>query len=202
MFGFDWLHPEKILEYGGLGLLLAMIFAESGLLLGIFLPGDTLLITAGLLCNTHILDVHVGWLLALVNLASITGYITAYFIGLNSRELLLRGHAMRRFRFYIEKTLELQQRQGMRVFFLPRFLPFIRTFIPIVAGMSSMKFSTFLMLNIIGSTLWTSFFILGGYTLGRLLPAAVTSLEWVVLAVIVLVLVPLFKQLLHRRTHR
>lgn len=202
MFGIEWLHPEKILEYGGLGLLLAMIFAESGLLLGIFLPGDTLLITAGLLCNTHILDLQVGWLLALVNLASIAGYITAYFIGLNSRELLLRGHAMRRFRFYIEKTLELQQRQGMRVFFLPRFVPFIRTFIPIVAGMSSMKFSTFLVLNIVGSTLWTSFFILGGYTLGRLLPAAVTSLEWVVLAVIVLVVVPLFKQLLHRRAHR
>ncbi|TAK22184.1 MAG: DedA family protein [Chloroflexota bacterium] len=161
---------RQLLEAVGYFGLFAIVFAESGLLVGFFLPGDSLLFTAGLLAGLKFFDLWV--LLPLVAVAAITGDSVGYAFGnrvgarlfqredsfLFHRRNLVRAHA-----FY--------EKHGGKTIVLARFLPIVRTFAPIVAGMGQMTYGRFLMFNVLGGLLWTLSMVGGGYLFGSWLPA-------------------------------
>lgn len=190
--------PELI-RWGGYTVLFLIVFAETGLLVGFFLPGDSLLVTAGLLSA---LDgtLHVGVLNALLITAAITGdsvgYAIGYHIGpriFNKPNSLLfnREHLVRAQKFY--------EKYGNKTIVLARFVPIIRTFAPTVAGVGKMNYRHFLTYNVLGGIGWVASMTLGGYYLGRSIPDVEKKLHWIILAVIFVSIVPIIKEVLQAR---
>jgi membrane-associated protein len=194
-----WIDPYHLIEYGGLSLALFMVFAESGLLFGIFLPGDTLLIAMGLLTSTRYIDIDIVTLLILVNIAAIGGYMAGYVLGYRSRHFIMDRIRLRKRSNYLLRALVLFRKNGTGAMILPRFLPFIRTFIPIAAGMTEFGVIRFFILNVLGSILWTSAFILPAYYLGSAFPGIINSIEWIMLIIIALLSIPVLKILVHKK---
>ena len=167
--GFIQQFIEWIIHNGGLYFLLFVIFAETGLLVGFFLPGDSLLFAAGIYVDELAQDFFGGsyvFIILLVIIASVLGNIVGYWFGYKTgpylyerKETLLfrRNHLLRAKKFY--------EKYGKTTIFLAKFLPIVRTFVPIVAGMVKMNKPTFIFYNIIGSICWVSSMMLGGYFL-------------------------------------
>jgi len=160
----DW-----IIENGGLYVMLFIIFAETGLLLGFFLPGDSLLFTAGIFINkisAEFYHVHYSIIILLIIIASVLGNMAGYWFGNKTGPILYerketflfrRKHLMRAHDFY--------EQYGKATIFAAKFLPIIRTFAPIVAGVVKMPKATFTFYNIIGSIVWVTVMVLGGHFL-------------------------------------
>ncbi len=160
----DW-----IITHGGLYLLLFIIFAETGLLLGFFLPGDSLLFAAGIYVgklSESFFNVHYSVIIILIIIASVLGNMAGYWFGNKTGPLLYerkdtflfrRKHLMRAHDFY--------DKYGKATVFAAKFLPIIRTFAPIVAGVVKMSKATFTLYNILGSIVWVSTMVLGGHFL-------------------------------------
>lgn len=170
MFGIN---PEHLLQSAGVltGLLLigGMVFAESGLLIGFFLPGDTLLFTAGFFAAQGKLPL--GWLMVVVILAAIIGDSVGYTIGRRTGHKIFRKQDGLFFRQeYIAKAEEFYEKHGGKTIILARFLPIIRTFAPLVAGVGNMHYKRFLSFNVIGATIWGGGVILLGHWLGSKIP--------------------------------
>ncbi len=197
-----WLDPYHMVEYGGLSLMLFSIFAESGLLFGIFLPGDSLLVALGLMASTKYIDIPIHTLLILINIAAISGYMSGYAIGYQSRHFLLDKIRKRKRRNYLLRALVMFRKNKTSAMILPRFLPFIRTFIPIAAGMTELRLTKFFMLNVLGSVLWTAAFVLPSYYLGMAFPEIINSMEWIILILVLLFSIPFFKMLFHQKSSR
>ena len=195
-----WLDPYHLIEYGGLSLMLFSIFAESGLLFGIFLPGDSLLVAIGLMASTKYIDIPIHTLLLLINIAAIGGYMSGYGIGYHSRHFLLDKIRKKRRRNYLLRALVMFRKSKTNAMILPRFLPFIRTFIPIAAGMTELRLSRFFLLNVIGSVLWTTAFVLPSYYLGMAFPEIINSLEWIIVILVLLLSIPFFKMFFHHQS--
>ena len=190
----DWLHRLRdvraIIAWGGYVGLTAIIFAETGLLVGFFLPGDSLLVTAGLLAATT--GVFNVWLLGLLlTVASILGNTMGYAIGraagprLFSREnslLFNKKHLYRAHEFY--------ERHGGKTVIIARFMPIVRTFVPVVAGMGQMGYRRYTLFNIVGGLGWIWSMLFIGYFLGRYIPGVDQHIETVILLVIFLSLLP------------
>ena len=155
--------------------LFAIVFAESGLLIGFFLPGDSLLFTAGFLAfaeigNTRLFDIWI--LLPLVSVAAITGDSVGYAFGNRvGRRLFQREDSFWFRRKHLETASAFYEKHGGKTLILARFLPIVRTFAPIVAGMGEMNYGRFLFYNVVGGLLWTFSMIGGGYLFGRSLEA-------------------------------
>ena len=155
--------------------LFAIVFAESGLLIGFFLPGDSLLFTAGFLAfaqidNTKVFDIWI--LLPLVAIAAITGDSVGYAFGSRvGRRLFQREDSFWFRRKHLETASAFYEKHGGKTLILARFLPIVRTFAPIVAGMGNMNYSRFLFFNVTGGVLWTISMVGGGYLFGRSLEA-------------------------------
>jgi membrane-associated protein len=194
-----WLDPYHMIEYGGLTLMLFSIFAESGLLFGIFLPGDSLLIAVGLMASTKYIDIPIHTLLILINIAAIGGYMSGYAIGYKSRHFLLDRIRKKKRRNYLVRALVLFRKNKTNAMILPRFLPFIRTFIPIAAGMTELGLSKFFILNVIGSVLWTTAFVLPSYYLGMAFPEIINSMEWIIIILVLLLSIPFIKMFFHQK---
>lgn len=170
MFGIN---PEHLLQSAGVltGLLLigGMVFAESGLLIGFFLPGDTLLFTAGFFAAQGKLPL--GWLLLVVIVCAIVGDSVGYMIGRRTGHKIFRKEDGLFFRQeYIAKAELFYEKHGGKTIILARFLPIIRTFAPLVAGVGNMQYKRFLSFNIIGATVWGGGVILLGHWLGSKIP--------------------------------
>jgi membrane-associated protein len=170
------------------------VFAETGLLAGFFLPGDSLLVTAGLLCAADGV-LNVWWLGLLLSAAAVGGDSTGYAIGYHlgprifSRQdswLFHKDHLARTQRFY--------ERYGAKTIVLARFVPIIRTFAPTVAGVGRMPYRTFLTYNVLGGLGWVWSMTLGGYFLGRLIPDLEHRLHWVITVVIILSFLPILNE--------
>ena len=162
----------------------AIVFAESGLLLGFFLPGDSLLFTAGFLASQGTLDIYL--LCALCFIAAITGDATGYWFGHHvGRRLFLKEDS----RFFKKKHLlraeEFFARKGASAIVLARFIPVVRTFTPIVAGAAAMRYSTFTIYNIVGGFLWAVGISVAGYQLGSRIP----NIDKYLLPIIALIIV-------------
>jgi membrane-associated protein len=180
--------PELV-QWAGLFGLTAIIFSETGLLVGVFLPGDSLLVTAGLLSARGYLNVYT--LTPLLTLAAICGNSVGYFIGRTSgprifnRENSLffnKKHAIRAHEFY--------GKYGRKTIVLAQFMPIIRTFAPVVAGVAGMEFRTFITFNIIGAFLWIWSMVGIGYFLGSYIPGIDQHIEIVVVVVVFISILP------------
>jgi membrane-associated protein len=205
------LDPQKLLESVGLIGLFLVVFAESGILIGFFLPGDSLLFTAGLatyglviregedkfqLANGHI------WLVVLgVVIAAIAGDQVGYAFGRKVGPSLFKRPESRLFKpAYVESAEKFFAKHGSKSIVLARFVPIVRTFTPIVAGVSNMHYRTFVKFNIIGGVLWGAGLTLLGYTLGRAFPAIGDNIEIAVLVIVFVSLLPVVIEFIrHRR---
>lgn len=188
---FDYLNPETLIQQGGLVLLFAIVFAETGLFFGFFLPGDSLLFIAGLLCDSPYLDTNPALLIILLVIGATLGTIVGYLTG-RWTETYLRNRKENF--FYKKKYLEVAQtfynKHGMVAFITGRFLPVVRTFVPIVAGIIRIPFSKFLVYNFIGATLWVSILVIAGYLLGNRFPLLIDHIELIIVFLIVITSIP------------
>ena len=183
---FDLVNLVQTAGYLGL---FAIIFAESGILIGLFLPGDSLLFTTGFLASQGYLDVWV--LIPLLFTAAFLGDSTGYWIGDKVGPKIF--NRPKSFWFNpenVEKTRAFFEKHGAQAVVLARFLPIVRTFIPVMAGVGEMKYRTFVFYNAVGAFLWATGLTLGGYLFGNIIPDADRYVLPVVLLIIIASLLP------------
>lgn len=186
-----------IIGFGYLGISLT-VFAESGLFFGAFLPGDSLLFTVGLLASQGNFNVLLLWTLVSISaiLGDNVGYASGKYIGpkLFTKEdspLFRKSHVLRAHAFY--------EKHGKKAVILARFVPIIRTFAPIIAGVGKMHYPTFVLFNIIGGLLWSTSLIGLGYSVGNLIPGAKEYLEYIILGIIFLSILPIIIEYIRAR---
>ncbi len=195
--GPEWLSPDALVGAGLLALL-AVVFVESGLLVGFFLPGDSLLFTAGLLINTQ--DVLPLWLVLLtVPLAAIAGDQVGYLIGRKAGPRIFNRPDSRFFQQeYVDKGYAFFEKYGARTIVIARFVPIVRTFAPVIAGVSRMDYRVFVTYNVIGGVLWGAGVTLLGYFLGEIEFVA-DNIEPIILGIIALSVLPIVIEVLRAR---
>ena len=164
--GIDLIELVKTIGYAGI---FFMIFAESGLFFGFFFPGDSLLFTAGFLASQNILDIKI--LLPLVVIGAIVGDSTGFWMGGKFAKWLMERRESFFFKKeYIERAHKFYDKYGGKALILARFVPAVRTFVPIVAGMADMEYKKFISYNVFGGLFWGGGMTLAGYYLGRVIP--------------------------------
>lgn len=188
-----------ILDHGGIYLVMLIIFAETGLFVGFFLPGDSLLFVTGMMVATYnkptdnIFINLVYWIL-LISVSGILGNIIGYWYGSKFGHMLMKRPDSLLFKKkYIHQAHDFYEKKGGMAIFLARFLPFVRTFAPIVGGMVDMKYMKFIYYNVLGCLAWVSSMMVAGYFLGRI-EWVNKNLEFIVVGLIVVTTGPvLFK---------
>jgi membrane-associated protein len=195
-----FLAPEHLISTFGLLGILAIVFAESGLLIGFFLPGDSLLFTAGLLvADGKYLDRPLWLVCLLVSIAAVAGDQFGYLFGRRFGPALFRRPDSRLFKQEnLTRAREFFTRYGARSIVLARFVPIVRTFTPIVAGASHMHYRTFLLFNVIGGTLWGCGVTILGYFLGQV-AFVKSNIELILIAVVAVSVIPIAIELLRAR---
>ncbi|MFG3555718.1 DedA family protein [Micromonospora sp. NPDC047557] len=198
--GPSFLDPEWLISTFGLIGILAIVFAESGLLIGFFLPGDSLLFTAGLLvADGHYLQQPLWLLCLLVAVAAIAGDQVGYLFGRRVGPSLFRRPNSRLFKQEnVHRANDFFDRHGARAVVLARFVPIVRTFTPIIAGVSHMHYRTFLAYNIIGGALWGVGVTVLGYFLGQI-AFVKANIEIILIGIVVVSVLPIGIQLLRSR---
>jgi membrane-associated protein len=196
-----FLDPEWLISTFGMIGILAIVFAESGLLIGFFLPGDSLLFTTGLLVADGRYLHQPLWLVCLlVSVAAVAGDQVGYLFGRRVGPALFRRPNSRLFKQEnLTKAQEFFARYGARSIVLARFVPIVRTFTPIVAGASGMHYRTFVLYNVIGGTLWGTGVTVLGYFLGQI-PFVKSNIEFILIGIVVLSVVPIAIELLRARS--
>ncbi|MBM4411753.1 MAG: DedA family protein [Chloroflexi bacterium] len=188
---------ERLIEWGGYTVLVAIVFAESGLFVGFFLPGDSLLIAAGVVAQRGHLDLKI--LIPLLIVAAITGDATGYTIGRRAGPLLFAREDARFFkRRYMEEARTFFDRHGGKAITISRFMAIIRSFVPSVAGAVGMPYAKFTAYNVAGGVLWVVSMTLAGYFIGE----AAAKFEYVLIAVVILLsFIPLMHFVREQRRH-
>ena len=180
---------EGIIRWGGLLMLVVIIFAETGLMVGFFLPGDSLLVTAGVFSAAGHLELWT--LLAAVTAAAIVGDQVGYWIGYRAGPLLFRREDSLLFkRRHLLRAHAFYERHGGKTIILARFMPIIRTFAPVVAGVGEMRYRRFVAFNVVGGFLWVWSMALLGFSLGHTIPDIDRHIHLVILIVIFLSILP------------
>lgn len=202
-----FLDPENLIEAVGLLGLFAIVFAESGLLVGFFLPGDSLLFTAGFLASApssvdDALHLPLGFLLIGCFLSAVTGDQVGYLFGRRVGPALFRRPDSRFFKQEnVDKAQEFFDRYGAKTIVLARFVPIVRTFAPIVAGVSRMHYRTFVTFNVVGGFLWAVGITLLGYFLGQV-DVIEQNLELAILTVVGISVLPIAHELWKSRKEK
>lgn len=187
-----------LIEWGGTLLVCAIVFVETGLFVGFFLPGDSLLVTAGVFAATG--SLNLASLLTLVVLCAIAGDQLGYFIGWKAGQSLYTRPDSRFFkRKYVERAHDFYEKYGGKTIILARFVPIVRTFCPPVAGAARMPYSRYLLCDILGGILWVWSMVLVGFGLGRSIPHVEQKIHYVIAAVVFLSLLPAILQVLRAR---
>lgn len=180
-----WLEPRKLIAAFGFIGLLAIVFAESGLFFGFFLPGDSLLFTAGIVASQG--DLNLTALLIGLSIAAVAGDGVGYWYGKRfGRRLFQREDSFWFHRKHLDAAHEFYEKHGGKAIILARFLPVVRTFVPIVAGMALMTYPKFLLYNVVGGVGWAFSMTLGGYFFGSLIG---DNVDRYLLPVLVLIIV-------------
>ena len=194
---------DELIRWGGYTVLVAIVFAETGLLAGFFLPGDSLLVTAGLIASVDG-TLNIWLLVLLLGIAAVAGDSTGYAIGYHLGSRLFARENSRLFhKDHLARTQRFYEKYGVKTIVLARFVPIVRTFAPTVAGVGKMRYKTFLTYNVAGGIGWVSSMTLAGYFLGRSIPDIERHIHWVILIVIALSLLPLLREWrAHRATQR
>lgn len=180
---------EGLIQWGGTFLVCAIVFVETGFFVGFFLPGDSLLVTAGVFAATGKVDL---WTLLLtVTLCAIIGDQIGYWIGRTAGQALYRREDSLFFRrSHLQRAHDFYEKYGGKTIILARFVPIIRTFCPPVAGAAAMSYRRYLVYDIFGGMIWTGSMILGGYGLGRSVPNISQRIHYVIAVVIFLSILP------------
>ena len=186
---------QAIVRWGGLIALFAIVFAETGLLVGFFLPGDSLLVTAGIYCTSsnaaeapllNILTVNLA-----VIAAAIMGDTVGYWIGAKSGpRLFTREQSLLFSRKHLLRTKEFYERHGGKTIVIARFMPFVRTFAPVVAGIGRMSYRRFLSFNVVGAIGWVMSMTLLGFALGKVYPPISKQIDKLIIVIIAVSLIP------------
>jgi membrane-associated protein len=180
---------ESLVRVGGVVGLTAIVFIETGLLVGFFLPGDSLLVTAGLFAARG--DLEVAYLLVALSLAAIAGDTVGYNIGARAGpKLFSRSDSLLFNRKHLITAKEFYERHGPFTIVIARFIPILRTFAPVVAGIGAMQYRRFISYNVVGGIGWVLTTVLGGYFLGQIVPNIHDHIHKVIVVVIVLSLLP------------
>ncbi len=200
--GPEWLNPDTLLTTLGTWALwgaVAIVFAECGLLIGFFLPGDSLLFTVGLLITTGVID-HSLWLACLVlTLAAFAGNVVGYQIGWVGGPAIFRKEDSRLFRReYVDKTVAFFDKYGNRAIVLARFVPIVRTFITVMAGVGRMDRRRYFIYSGVGAVLWATGVTLLGAALGQV-PFVRDNVEIILLAIVGLSVIPIAIEFLRER---
>jgi membrane-associated protein len=188
-----------IIEIGYVGIF-SIVGAESGLFFGFFLPGDSMLFTAGILAAGHTFNLWI--LLLLVPLAAILGDSLGYWIGaLIGPRIFTRKDSFFFNRDHVVRSKNFYTTYGPRAIVLARFIPVVRTFVPLLAGVGSMRYRTFFFYNVVGGCLWGAGVLLLGYFLGHTFPAVQQYLLPLVLLIVIISLAPLVREWwVHRKS--
>lgn len=198
----DLYRLDELIRWGGYVILTAIVFAETGLLVGFFLPGDSLLITAGLLAGGGE-ALNIWWLMLLLSLSAIAGDSTGYAIGYHLGPRVFNREDSRLFhKDHVARTQRFYAKYGAKTIILARFVPIVRTFAPTVAGVGRMEYRTFLSFNVIGGIAWVVSMVLAGYLLGRSIPDIERHVHWVIAVVIVLSFIPILREWWLSRHHK
>lgn len=183
------LNVEHLLESGGILLVGLIVFAESGLLIGFFLPGDTLLFSAGFFAAQGKLSL--GWLILVIVAAAIIGDNVGYTIGKHSGKRIFRKKDGLFFRQeYIVRAEAFYERHGGKTIILARFVPIVRTFAPVVAGVGRMPRRRFMMFNIVGAITWGAGVTLLGYFLGSKIPNVDAYIQPIIIGAVLFTFAP------------
>lgn len=189
---------EGLIRAGGPLLVCIIVFVETGLFVGFFLPGDSLLVTAGVFAAAGTIPLR--WLLFPVMLCAIVGDQVGYWIGRGAGAALYKRKESFFFRrSHLQRAHDFYEKYGGKTIILARFVPIIRTFCPLVAGAAGMPYSRYLTYDIFGGILWVGGMIGGGYLLGRSIPNVGQKIHYVIAAVVVLSLLPAVISILRER---
>ena len=203
MLGPGWLDPQTLIESLGPWALLgitAIIFAECGLLIGFFLPGDSLLFVAGLLVASGFIDTNIAVVCLVFTIAAIAGNVVGYWIGRKAGPTIFSKPDSKLFRQeYVDRTQHFFDHYGARAIILARFIPVVRTFITVMAGVGRMQFRTYIFYSAIGGILWATGVTLLGYFLGNVSFVA-NNIEAILIGVVLVSILPVvFEYFRHKR---
>jgi len=191
---------DSLIQWGGYTVLFAIVFAETGLLIGFFLPGDSLLVTAGLVASAGALNIW--WLNVILIVAAVVGDSTGYAIGRRlGPRLFTRQKSLLFNPAHVERTRRFYERYGAKTIVIARFVPIVRTFAPVLAGVGEMEYRRFVFYNVAGGVGWVVSMTSAGYLIGQF-PVIGSNIHIVVLIVIVLSLIPIAVELLRERRRR
>lgn len=186
-FGID---PEAIVATMGVVGILAVIFAESGLLIGFFLPGDTLLFTAGFLVQAELLSINIHLLVVLLFVAAVLGDSVGYTFGRRvGRRLFSRPNSRLFKQENVQRAEAFYEKYGGKTIILARFIPVVRTFAPVVAGVGKMNYGTFLAYNLTGGLLWAGGVTYLGYFLGSWFTSMGLNIDQVILPIVIVIII-------------
>jgi membrane-associated protein len=206
MFGISWLDPQTLITSLGafaIVVVLIMVFAETGLLIGFFLPGDSLLFITGLMVSSSVIDLPIWLVCAMISTTAFLGDQTGYFIGRRFGPAVFNKQDSKFFsQKNVSRTNSFFERYGSKAIILAHFVPVMRTFIPVAAGVGQMNYRKFVQFNIIGVLGWGTGVTLLGYFLGRI-PLVAEHVEYFTLGFIVISTIPIALEVLKaRREHR
>lgn len=201
--GPEWLDPDAIIHWFGplavIGIL-AIVFIETGLLIGFFLPGDSLLFTAGMLTATGFINTPLWLLCLLIFIAAFAGDQVGYLIGRSAGPKVFSRPDSRLFKQeYVDKTYSYFDRYGGRTIILARFVPIVRTFAPVAAGVGKMRYRTFITYNAVGALLWGVGVTVLGYWLGQI-TFVQENIEFILIGIVALSVVPIVVELLRAKS--
>jgi membrane-associated protein len=200
----DLLHRLRdvrgLIQWGGYVGLTAIIFAETGLLVGFFLPGDSLLVTAGLLASQGYFNV---WYLGLLlTAAALIGNTVGYYVGKATGPRLFRREDSLLFnKRHLARAHDFYERHGGKTIVLARFMPIVRTFVPVVAGVAGMPLARYTLYNVLGGVGWIWSMLLTGFFLGRYIPGIDEYIELVIVFIVLLSLLPAIIGWMRARAH-
>ena len=181
---------EGVIRWGGLAVVLAFIFSETGLMVGFFLPGDSLIVSAGLFAARG--DLSLPGLVFGGMICAIAGTATGDWIGRKAGEPLYHREKTWIFRRdHLMRTKEYYERHGGKTIVIAQFIPILRTFAPVVAGIARMPYRRFAAFNAVGAVAWIGSMSMIGYTLGRVFPAVVKRIDLLIVTIIAISLLPL-----------
>jgi len=189
---------DALIQWGGYVLLVGIVFTETGLLVGCFLPGDSLLITAGLLASAG--HLNIWWINLLLMAAAIVGDSTGYAIGARlGPRIFTRERSVLFNPKHVVRTQHFYERYGAKTIVIARFVPIIRTFAPVLAGVGQMRYRRFLAYNVAGGIGWVMSMTWAGYLLGQTVPNISRHMHVLVIVIIVLSCVPIAVEIYRER---
>lgn len=197
----DWLDPVTILGNEAIGfwvviIACAIIFAETGLLVGFFLPGDSLLFTAGLLTSTGHMPVNIWLLVAMLIVCAFVGNQVGYVIGAKAGPAIFNKPDSRLFKKdHVENAHAFFEKHGGKALVLARFVPIVRTFVPVIVGVARMNMRHFVIFNAIGAILWAGGVTTLGYVLGDRFPWVQKNLDIIFIVIVLLSVIPILIEL-------